>query len=87
MYELKEQCKPFPILTVIHLEVIAFLGLRYIHSDSLTSCPFFVHYTDKNLKQDKSHLLSNTSLRILNKILLEQPTKMNNYFEGTKTII
>lgn len=42
----------FPYSAVIHFEVIALLGLRYIHFGSLTSCPFFVYYINKNLKQD-----------------------------------
>ena len=41
----------FPYSAVIHFEVIVLLGLLCILFGSLTSCPFFVYYIKKNLKQ------------------------------------
>lgn len=49
---LNNDASPFPQNGVIHFEGIAFSGLRCIRFGSLTSCPVFVYYINKYLKQD-----------------------------------
>lgn len=51
---LNNTASPFLQNAAIHFQVVALFGLRSIHFDSLTSCPFFVYYINMNLNQDEA---------------------------------